>query len=435
MFTSKIPTLDGHYTPLNPKLKTIIKILQDNRVNTCAFHSNPHLGQICNYDRGFNYFFDYFTKPPIYYFDLKIRIKKKISHLFNILNKIFLGKLSNKSPIVRSLKFRKGISFQADKINVSYTNARIIIQEAIRWLKNNYNTNFFLWIHFMDAHRPYNPPNEYISKFSKVFIPVKEKVRLKKLVNIVRENPRFVDNIDMKTKKNTEILYNAELNYIDHYFGIFLKYLKKINILDQTNFIITSDHGESIFEHNKLGHQASLYDELLRIPLIIKLEKNYTQYKKKIEEQVELLDIAPSILDIFKLPKQESFEGLSLIPFIKGDNNYQHPEYIVCATLHNKFRTLTIYEKHLFSFYLLIAIRSSNWKVIYDEQYRRYYFFNLKKDPLELRNLIEVEDEEVSYYRNIYVTKIDSYIKSYFSEESKIKNIIEKNLFKLKKFS
>jgi arylsulfatase A-like enzyme len=284
----------------------------------------------------------------------------------------------------------------------------------------------------MDAHRPYNPPDEYISKFTDKEIPLKEKVIIKKMVRIVRKKPEIVKRIDDYEKKLTEILYNAELNYIDHFFGIFLNYLKKINILNEINFIITSDHGESLFEHKKLGHQASLYDELLKIPLIIRPSNSSILFKKKIKEQVQLIDIAPTILDLFNLPKENSFEGSSLVPLLNENDQYKHPEYAICATLHNSYRTMTIYEKHLFTFYLLIACRTNNWKIIFDEEINEFFLYNLKKDPLELTNLINNNSTELLYVKRMLLNKIAPYIKEYSSESTKIRRNIDKNILKLK---
>ncbi|MFX1387588.1 MAG: sulfatase-like hydrolase/transferase [Promethearchaeota archaeon] len=430
LFTSKIPTSDGPYTPLKPNMDTFVKILKENRIKTCGIHSNPHLGKNNNYHKGFDYFFDFFRSPP-----------RSSSHKKNIIKKIhqilkffkineFILKIGNR--FLRKTKFSsKNKTFEIKNFKSPYSDAKSIVVEAIRWLNKNYNKDFFLWIHFMDAHRPNYPQDKFIKKISEIEISLRKKKYLHEMGKKIKVNPEIAETLDENDKKLIKVLYNAELNYVDHYFGIFVKFLRNLNIYNKIDFILTSDHGEFLLEHNLLEHTAALYEEVLRIPLILKLN-NVKPPRYKIEDQVQIIDLAPTILDLFNLPIDKSFEGKSIIPLIEGAETYQHPKYAICATLHNRHVVYTIYNKFHARYYLLIACRSNNWKLIYDDQERRFQFFNLKKDPYEQKDLAGKKEEEIVYVKNIFKNVLEPFISQYSSEEVKIKQSIEKNITKLK---
>jgi len=430
LFTSRIPTSDGPYTPLKPNNDTFVKILKDNGIKTCGIHSNPHIGKNNNYHKGFDYFFDLFATPPRSSSHKKNIIRKILQILkFLKINK-FIFKIGNR--FLRNIKFpSKNNIIKTKKFHSPYSDAKSIVTEAIRWLRKNYNKDFFLWIHFMDAHRPNYPPDKFIKKISEIEITLKKKKYLQKIGSKVKANPEIAEKLDENDKKLTEILYNAELNYVDHYFGIFVNFIRNLNIYNKVNFILTSDHGEFLFEHNLFVHTAALYEELLRIPLILKLN-NVKTSRYKIEDQVQLMDLAPTILNLFDLPIEKTFKGKSIIPLIEGDETYQHPKYVICATLHNRHVVYTIYNKFRSKYYLLIACRNNNWKLIYDDQERRFQFFNLKKDPFEQKDLVGKNEEEIVYVKNIFKKILDPFINQYSSEEVKIKQSIEKNIIKFK---
>jgi len=312
IFTSTIPTSEGSYTPIPVNKKKFTEIIQKNDILTCGIHSNPHLSPYCNYQIGFNAFLDMFEKSQ---YSLKKKLIDKFNSVFKLFKlKIYIDKI--KIKIFQNFNLKKKISsYKTKKINAPYSNAKIIVSEAIRWLNKNFKSSFFLWIHFMDAHRPYYPPLKYINKVSNEKISESLKVYLNELFDTYKRTPDYSKIINEKHINALNALYDAEICYVDYYIGILITYLKKIKIYQETNFIITSDHGQALFDHNQLSHGISLYDELLKVPLIIKLQTSFNK-QMRVEEQIELIDIAPTILNLFNLPKYEGFHGKSLLPLI-----------------------------------------------------------------------------------------------------------------------
>lgn len=426
IFTSTTPTTQGSYAPIPSNKKKISEILQCNKISTCGIHSNPHLGFFCNYHMGFDDFFDIFENPQ---FSLKKKLIDKINSFSDLLGfSKYINKLKQKFLTIIKLK-EKFSSFETNKLNSPYSNAKIIVTETLKWLKDNQNSNFFLWIHFMDVHRPYYPPSKYIKKVSNVKISEPLKVFLNELFNKYKKDQIILNRINEKHINALNVLYDSEIYYVDHYLGILFSYLKKIEIFKSTNIIITSDHGQALFDHNQLSHGVSLYDELLKVPFILKLEKSSNK-QKRIKEHVELIDISPTILDLFNLPKEIDFSGKSLIPLIERNFNYDYSDNIISAIYHYQGKMFSAFIKENYNFFILISCRKINWKLIYNDETKDIELFNLKNDPLELNDLSNDSREEISFIKNKLFQKLKPFIKKFNSEEEKIKTSINNKILK-----
>ena len=152
--------------------------------------------------------------------------------------------------------------------------------------------------------------------------------------------------------------------------------------MDRTIFILTSDHGTEVYEHNRIDNGFSLYDELIHIPLIIILPETKG---RKIDTQVSSIDIMPTILELLDMsPDQKvknQMKGISLIHLFKGK------DMKIDAYSETDYRLYT-HKK---------SIRTSDgWKFIYTfAEYQnkndKKELYNLKEDPYERINLIEKE--------------------------------------------
>ncbi len=431
LFTSELPSMKTSYAPLPLNKKTFYKILKNNRIKTCGIHSNPHLGIYCNYNIGFDDFYDMFKKPQYYsskkqFVNLIYLLNEKILEFFSL--KKYIKKIRDRFFKRFKLILKKSAS---QKVESPYLNARNITAKSLEWLKKNFNKKFFLWIHFMDAHTPYFPSNNSIKKVSDQYISDETKLYINEIINKINTNPDWSKDLDkQKIGSIIETLHNAELNYIDFYIGILIKFLKKLEIYDTTKIILTADHGDEIFEHNCLSHYPSLYDELLRVPLLIKLDKSSND-PKIFQEQVQLMDLGPTILNLFKLPKDNDFQGINLINIIKKEKEFKYSKYIVSMLLHYNKISYTAYNKDSYKFYIMISCRTLDWKLIYDDQTNSIKLFNLKADPEEIYDLSKSTKENVVEVKKHLFSKILPYVENYKSEESKIERSARKIFLKM----
>lgn len=180
------------------------------------------------------------------------------------------------------------------------------------WLDKHARDRFFLWIHDMDTHQPFTEGNTYL------------------------DDPEWSK-------------YDAEVRWVDEAFGRLMRKLQALEIWDDSLIIFTADHGEALDEHGILGHQDCMYDEVLRIPLII-------QYPgldggRRIREPVESIDLFPTILELAGLPAEDGV-GESLVPLLDGRRHHRVQPYL----FHSRFH----YEKA----YHEIAVRDRWWKLL-----------------------------------------------------------------------
>lgn len=255
----------------------------------------------------------------------------------------------------------------------------IVTQDVIRWIENNRKKNFFLWIHYFDPHGPYTPPEVFARKYlnDKFY---RENSKIISILDNYRGGfggiPRYQllgDNTDVSYYISQ---YDAEINYVDFQIGNLIKVLKERGLYSRTIIILTADHGESLGEHNHyFDHGGYLYDILIRVPLIIKLPNE--DFKNKIVSvQISHIDVVPTILDILKIRRDRVMVGHSLKKLIfTGDSSYL-PEYVFCELYEGTSK---------------VAVRTSEWKLIFFKENNTYELYNLKNDPGELINVLDSE--------------------------------------------
>jgi arylsulfatase A-like enzyme len=161
------------------------------------------------------------------------------------------------------------------------------VQEAVKetfgWLDRFGNDPFFLYLHLLDTHNPYTPPEPF-QRFG------------------IQE----------------EDLFDGEVRSVDFHIGLLRDYLGQKRLRGKTVLVITADHGEEFQEHGSRYHAKHLYEEVLRVPLIISLPEMLSS-GFSIPTQVRSVDIAPTILEILGFPPTENHQGESLVPLVHAE--------------------------------------------------------------------------------------------------------------------
>ena len=268
--------------------------------------------------------------------------------------------------------------------NVPFERAELLNRKAIAWLKEQ-KEHFFVWLHYMDVHRPYKPPRKF--QFNPKQLSSLEMSNLNSKMRVKPEEMKEEDIRDIID------LYDGEIRYNDYAIKSLLEEMREMGILDDTVLIITADHGEEFGEHGDFAHHhAKLYEELIRVPLII---ANSESKNIKIDEQVSLIDVAPTILDLLDIPASESFQGRSLVPVIKGEKKSAG---VITEAFGKGKRN--------------VSYRTKEWKYILNEADAKRELYNLREDPGEKRNLYGEEKERVKEF--------ELKIKEHVSEQRKI---------------
>ncbi|MDY7030173.1 MAG: sulfatase, partial [Spirochaetota bacterium] len=191
----------------------------------------------------------------------------------------------------------------------------LITEEAVEWLKENRDDKLFLWMHYFEPHKPYQPPEPY----DRVFDPDYDGV-----MNGSAEQLKgiYLNKMVLEQEDYEHIisLYDGSILAVDDRVKRVLDALAELGLAEKSLLIISADHGEDLYQHNfYFNHSASIYDSSLHVPLIIRLP-GADEQKGIVEEVVESIDIAPTILDLAEVSVPDQFEGSSLLPLIYADD-------------------------------------------------------------------------------------------------------------------
>lgn len=234
-----------------------------------------------------------------------------------------------------------------------FPKAQQVTDRALTWLTKNGGDPFFVWIHYFDAHAPYAPPPRYVKEFypgdPRAADHGPEISTLKEL----RENGQASSNkwlSGITDPTFPELMYRAELHYIDDQFGRILKYLDDTGLAAVTGIVVVADHGENLGEHGLFYNHWFIFEPTLRIPMIFKLPG--LPKGVRIPERVTHLDIAPTLADFHGLDMKGPLPGLNLLPALKGEGSAYLGE-----------RQTIIHE---FGYDKQIAVREGPMKVLYE---------------------------------------------------------------------
>jgi arylsulfatase A-like enzyme len=192
------------------------------------------------------------------------------------------------------------------------------VARAAEWIRGRKPGPFFLFLHTYEIHHPYTPDPERLDPMDAGYfgsLPDQISVEL-----LTRINAGELE-IDDADRAHIVAAYDAELASVDAAFGRLVELLRTEGLYEESIVVVTSDHGEEFGEHGFVGwHSHSLYDELLRVPLLIKLPGSRSA-GLSIAAQVRGIDLAPTILEELTLPIPDSFEGESLVSAIARKGN------------------------------------------------------------------------------------------------------------------
>jgi len=188
------------------------------------------------------------------------------------------------------------------------TRAEEVTDQAIRFLEARGDSDFFLFLHYYDPHWHYDPPAPYDRAFDPAYQGEATGVwwDFKEL---------GADSIDPRDLHHIRALYDGEILYTDRQVERLLQEMKRLGVFENALVVVTSDHGEEFLDHGQWEHQKTLYEEQLRVPLVVKLPSGYAggAEPRRVSGQVSLIDVAPTVLDAIGIPAPPSFEGRSLL--------------------------------------------------------------------------------------------------------------------------
>lgn len=201
-----------------------------------------------------------------------------------------------------------------------------VTKRALSYLKKRERIDqpFFLFVHYWDPHYDYNPPPEYVDMFDPDYAGT---------VNgdDYSRNRDIATGMDPRDLQHIIALYDGEIRYTDDHLAKLLSFIDGSSLAENTAIIITSDHGEEFLEHGSTGHTFTCYEELIRVPLVMRVPW-LKMPPAVIDTTVENVDLFPTMLTLAGLrPTTFPIHGYDLLPLIT--NGYQPPrERFYCET-------------------------------------------------------------------------------------------------------
>ena len=284
-----------------------------------------------------------------------------------------------------------------------------VTELALKWLSKNHKNRFFLFLHYFDPHYDYIEHDEfkYISDYNGRIKSGMDIWEIRKMLNELTGN-------DIEYLK---ALYDGEIAYTDKFIGILLDSLKKYEITDKTVIVLVADHGEQFMDHGWIGHTKALYNELINVPLIIKVP-NFGG-NKIVSTPVELVDIVPTVLKLLNVKYDSAkFQGDSLMPLIEGRIKDYRKNRIFSDVRFEDHED----RKYDTEFAFKRSVISESKKFIYDYKNGSSELYDLKDDPKEKRNIINIKPEDGTHLK----TLIEKIVKenTHFSEKGNFSQVL-----------
>ncbi len=247
------------------------------------------------------------------------------------------------------------------------TRAAVLHERAGGWLDSIPDgAPFFLWLHAIDPHTSYDPPDEERRRFAAQVSDsgIGSRDRVNALLRAAEApTPDLISDL--------VALYDAEIASTDRQFGHFVDQLKARGLYESSLIVFVSDHGEEFFDHGSWLHGHSLYGELLNVPLILRLPGG-AGAGRRVAAAVQHVDLLPTLLDYYRLEPPDALHGRSLLPLVAADAE-TGPVFTALATR-------------------LSSVVLNRWKLI-ERPGRPGSFsrelFDLDRDPAERDNLAE----------------------------------------------
>ena len=239
----------------------------------------------------------------------------------------------------------------------------MVLRNVLHELEELDGRPFFFFVHMWDVHYDLIPPPPYDTMFFPDYSGSFDG-------RAFRHNPEFRPGMDADDLAHTIALYDGEVRYTDDTIGRIVDTLDAMGVLADTLIVITSDHGDEFLEHDGKGHRRSLFQEVVRVPLVMRLPGKIPA--RRVDDSVSLIDVAPTILDLVGAEPIDEAMGRSLLPLMAGDRSAEPVGALSELTSAPRIPSLS-------------SLVVGDDKVIVDDSKGVATYFDLATDPGELR--------------------------------------------------
>ena len=233
---------------------------------------------------------------------------------------------------------------------------------------------FFLYVHYIDPHAPYEPRTAWDGGELSASLRAQGPVTIESLdpFGLLPRSPALL--------ARAQDLYDGEIRGADRGLEQLVDELRQRDLMEGTILVVTSDHGEEMEDHGRMSHGLSLYEEVVRVPLVFHAPQRIPPGRRG---RASLLDVVPTLMDFLDLESSRepaSLDGISLAPVLRGPAQAAGP------------RTFLFHLDHIDG--TALALTRGRDKIVLGRQPYRKELFDLETDPRERRNLLGQDEEE-----------------------------------------
>lgn len=298
--------------------------------------------------------------------------------------------------------------------------ARNVTREGVRIMQERDRSKpMFLWVHYIDPHTPYEPPEE----FHEMFVGDEYDVESKELPVLDVESALAFGGIGREAQlgENTRLgyyvaQYDAEIRTTDTQVGILFEEIDRL-LGPNTMIVLTSDHGESLGETNSyFAHGRFPYNSCAHVPLYVRIP-DQPQPGRRVETVVGLIDLFPTVMDLLGLPFPRTLEGQSIADLIYAEpTSQQKVAYTESGRANREFPR---------------SIRDKEWKLIWvpdpkDQELmlnQEFELYNMLSDPKETKDVAAKHPKVVERLRGTLMSWMQSKAFAELVPEIKVENL------------
>jgi arylsulfatase A-like enzyme len=292
------------------------------------------------------------------------------------------------TPVKKNTGINAGFEL-FDQPEVGGRKAAVTTDRVIEWLDSEPEQPFFLWVHYFDPHKPYDPPEPFRQAFETE----------PGLIEFLKE--RGVPDPTDPHIQEVNNLYDGEILSADTEIGRLLDRLRASDLYDRSTVVLTSDHGEGLGQHNWIGH-GKINNEQLFVPLMIKFPKELALNGQRVERLVSLIDVIPTLTESLSLPFSDTdrshFSGINVLAR-RAVRDFALAQR---STVSKKWKLEEQGQREKF------ALVGERWKYLFNST-QQDELFDMRQDRDELTNLIDLENGTAEKMRDKLLEEIAAY--------------------------
>jgi hypothetical protein len=305
---------------LDGDIPTLAEILKRQGYRTVGVYSAPYLDPYWGFDRGFDVY------QPVYGDQAAVASERVAAIRHEAERAAAAGEWSRYDELKKQQAGRETELNDSSQIVVTSEQTATAAVEHIDTLTRA-GQPWLVFAHFFDAHCDYVPPPPYDRRFDPDYTGSFTGKGCMGGPAVGMPDPdrpgALLRTIAARDLEHAFALYEGEVAWVDEHVGRILRALEASGAASRTLVVVTSDHGEEFFEHAGLGHRRTLYEEVVRTPLLLRLP-GVLPAGKVVRGAVSGADLLPTILELLGLPAEPTAGAASFLPLIAGGTG-DHP--------------------------------------------------------------------------------------------------------------